>query len=45
MDSRLKSLGFEYLQERWENFILRSQLSVLILILVSVLPLCYCSIM
>ena len=35
---RLKSL-----QERWENFLLRGQLSVLTLILLSVPPLCYCS--
>ena len=33
--------GFESWQERWENFLLQGQLSVLTLILVSVPPQCY----
>ena len=40
-DSRSKGRGFESLLERWENFLLHGQLSVLTLILVSVPPPCY----
>ena len=40
-DSRLKGLRFESRQERRENFLLHSQLSVLTLISVSVPPPCY----
>ena len=42
-DSSSKGLGFESRQERWENFPLRGQLSVLTLFSVSVPPPCYCS--
>ena len=41
--SRLKSQGFESLQERMENFLLQGQLSVPTLILGSVPPQSYCS--
>ena len=44
-DSWLKGPGFGSWQEWWENFLLRGQLSVLTLILVSVPPLCYCTCM
>ena len=37
-DSRSKSPGFESRQKRWENFLLQGQLSVLIVISVSVPP-------
>ena len=40
-DSRSKGPGFEFRQERRENFLLQGQLSVLTLISVSVPPLCY----
>ena len=40
-DSRLKGLRFESRQERRENFLLHGQFSVLTLISVSVLHLCY----
>ena len=40
-DSWLKGCGFKSLQERRENFLLHGQLSVLILISVSVPPPCY----
>ena len=42
-ESWLKGRGFESLQERRENFLLRGQLSVLTLISVSIPPPCYCS--
>ena len=41
--SWLKGHGFKSLQERWENFLLQGQLSVLTLILVYVPPSSYCS--
>ena len=40
-DSWSKGRGFESLLERWENFLLHGQLSVLTLISVSVPPPCY----
>ena len=43
-DSWLKGRRFESLQERWENFLLQGQLSLLTLISVSVPPPCYRSI-
>ena len=41
LDLRLKSCGFESLQEWWENFILQGRLSVLTFISVSLPPPCY----
>ena len=40
-DSSLQGRGLESLQERWENFLLQGQLSVLTLILGSIPPPCY----
>ena len=40
-DSWSKGPGFESWQERWKNFFLQGQLSLLTLISVSVPPLCY----
>ena len=37
-----KGRGFESLQERWEDFLLQGQLSVVTLVSVSFPPLCFC---
>ena len=43
LECRTCGRGFESWQERWKNFLLQGQLSVLAHILVSVAPPCYCS--
>ena len=42
-DSWSKGFKFKTLQERWENFLLQGQLSVLTLVSVSVAQWCYCT--